>query len=411
MPSTKKKKPSFISLFGLSAVLFFISDVRNGVNPFLSLYLQSDLKWDAGSIGIALASMDIADALSQIPSGLIIDATKWKRLLVVLACGAVSLGCIITLTFPNLYAIVIAQSFVGIGSAIIPAALAAITLGLVGRKVFPKRTSINETWNHAGNVATAITAGVLGSLLGHRWILYVVIIYALISIVFLLLIRPDEIDHDVARELHDDGNGDSSKPMPILKYLRETPILVFCFSVALFHLSNAAQLPLVGEMLARDNPKFDAMFMAACIILGQAVMIGIAYSTGFIMPYVGRKPIFLVGFAALPVRAMLYTFTNDPTLLLAIQLLDGVGAGIFSVLAVVTISDIAKGSGRFNMSVGLMAVSLGIGASTSNVMAGFIVKSFGYNAGFITLALVAIIGLAFYGLVMPETKEQEAISQ
>lgn len=148
--------------------------------------------------------------------------------------------------------------------------------------------------------------------------------------------------------------------------------------------------------------------MGACIILAQIVMIAVAYSMRFLIDRVGRKPLFMLGFAALPLRAFLYTLTDNPWLLLSIQLLDGIGAGIFGVVGIVTLSDIAKGTGRFNFSVGLMALSQGIGAFLSNAIAGYIANSAGFNAGFLTLAGTALAGLFFYGLIMPETHSQKA---
>ena len=195
------KKISKTSLIGLSALVFFMSDVRDGVGPFLSIYLKSKLNWDTESTGIALATVSIAAAIMQLPSGMLVDATKYKRLVLSIACILISLGCIIILSFPALPNVVFAQTLIGIASAIIPPSIAAITIGLVGRAAFAKRVSINETWNHTGNLVTALTAGVLGQYLGHQWILYIVGVFALLSILSLLWINPKEIDNNAAREL------------------------------------------------------------------------------------------------------------------------------------------------------------------------------------------------------------------
>lgn len=404
--NSSKQDPSFQSLFGLSALVFFIADVQGGVGPFLSIYLQSDLKWDAGQIGIALATVTIIAALCQIPSGLLVDATKLKRFIIFLACLFITAGCLIIMSFTNLLPIVAAQSLFGLASAIIHPTIGAITLGLVGREFFPKRTSLNETWNHAGNLVTALAMGLLAHVFGHSWILYTIIFFAIASVSSLLLIRPKEINHAMARELAEVSSQDESitEPIQLRTFLKSSPIIIFIFSVILFHLSNAAQLPLVGELLAKKNPHSDALFMALSIILAQLVMMIVAYSLGFFMKHFGRKPIFLIAFLVLPIRAMLYTFTQNPYLLLSIQLLDGIGAGIFGVIAVVIISDLAKNSGRFNFAQGLVALCTAIGGSLSNMLAGFAVKYEGFHGGFILLAIIAVIGSLFYGLLMPETK-------
>lgn len=399
-------KPSFQSIIGLTALVFFMSDVRDGVGPFLSIYLKSVLNWDTGKTGMALAAMSIAGAIMQLPSGLLVDSTKFKRLILAVSCVLISLGCLIIGVFPFLMSVILAQSMIGVASAIIPPSITAITIGLVKRKAFPKRISINESWNHAGNLFTALLAGIMGQYLGHQWILYIVGLSALLSVFSLLFINPLEIDHNAARELaqgNDEGTS-NGKPESLLKLLKQKSIIVFSVSIILFHLANAAQLPLVGQLLAKENPQIDALFMAGSIILAQFVMIGVAYSVGFFLNSFGRKSIFLIAFLILPIRAVLYTLTTKPVLLLAIQLLDGIGAGIFGVIAIVIISDLAKGSGRFNFLQGLVALCTGVGASLSNLIAGFIVKSWGFNTGFLSLSCLSIIGILFFWSFMPETK-------
>lgn len=402
--SNPKVMPSSRSVFGLSGMIFFMSDVRPGIGPFLSIFLKSQLNWTTDMVGIALGMTDLTAAICQIPSGLAVDAVKFKRFLLFLACLIISVACLLIINFPLFSVVIFSQGLIGLSGAIIPPAIAAITLGLVGRERFPKRISLNETWAHAGNVITAGIVGLAGYLLGLEWIIYFVIIFAFASVFFMSFINPKEINHAAARELVVNSDGNHKTPLSIVKFLRGSSLLIFCFSVFLFHFSNAAQLPLIGQLLSQKNPGISSIFMGGCIILGQLVMILVAYSMGFLMERMGRKPLFLLGIGILPVRALLYTLTENPLLLLSVQLLDGIGAGIFGVIGVVTISDIAKGTGRFNFSMSLMALFQGVGASTSNVMAGYVVNNFGYNAGFYSLAAISTLGACFYGLLMPETK-------
>jgi MFS family permease len=410
---SQHKKPSFKSIVGLTALVFFMSDVRDGVGPFLAIYLKSTLNWDTQKTGMALASMSIAAAIMQLPSGLLVDSTKFKRAILVLSAVLISVGCLIIVAFPSLLNVILAQSMIGVASAVIPPSIAAITIGLVGRQAFPKRVSINETWNHTGNLFTALAAGILGQYLGHHWILYVVGIFALMSIFSILFINPKEIDHSTARELapNNDKGNPNGKPEAILKLLQQRSILIFSGSIIFFHLANAAQLPLVGQLLAKQNPNIDALFMAGSIISAQFVMIGVAYAVGIFMNSFGRKPIFLIAFLILPIRAFLYTLTTNPILLLCIQLLDGIGAGIFGVIAIVIVSDLTKGTGRFNFFQGLVALCTGVGAALSNLIAGSIVKSWGYNIGFLSLSLLSVVGLTFFWLLMPETKDVNSLEK
>jgi MFS family permease len=106
----------------------------------------------------------------------------------------------------------------------------------------------------------------------------------------------------------------------------------------------------------------------------------------------------------LPIRGVLYTLTANTALLVAIQVMDGVGAGIFGVVSVLVIADLTRGTGRFNLTLGAISTAVGIGAALSQVIAGSIVHHAGYRAGFLFLAGVASAALAILYFFMPETR-------
>jgi MFS family permease len=398
-----KNSPSFRSMFALSFMIFFISDIQGGIGPILAIYLRSHLGWDTSQVGIALAPTGIVGAIFQIPSGIIVDTIRYKRLLIGLACSCIVLSCYIILSQSSLYPIMAAQSLVGITSSLIPPSIAAITLGLVGREYFPKRVTINESIVHAGTVLTIVIIGITAQLYGHPWIVYGTMIFSLLALIPLLFINPNEINHSVARELS--ASEPQARPASFLQLFTSKPIVIFFSAVIVFHFANAAQLPLVGQELAKINPEKDSIFMASCIVLAQIVMMIVAYSLGFIINKIGRKPIFLFAFIFLILRAILFTTTENSYHLLMIQLLDGVSAGIFGVIAVVIVSDLAAGTGRFNFLLGVLGLCVGIGSSISNIAAGFITKIYGFHIGFISLASVAVIALLIYAFILPETGE------
>jgi predicted MFS family arabinose efflux permease len=398
------RQPSSRSLRGLDGINFLMADVRDGVGPYLSVFLKGGEHWDSGAIGVAMAVSSIAAALCQIPAGLLVDATRAKRLLIAGSALMIAAGCLLIVMFPHFWPVLAAQALLGAASAVIPPAIAALSLGLVGRRLLDGRVSRNESFNHAGNFVAAGLVGALGQYLGYHWIFYLVCAFAVASAGVVTLVNPREIDHDRARG--GESEAGRGKPMAFRALLRRRDLVIFLASVVLFHFGNAAMLPMAGQVLAQKHPGSDTMALSACIIAAQLVMVGIAWAVGHASARgVGRKTIFLIAFAVLPLRGVLFSFTTSPYGVVAIQLLDGVAAGIFGVISVLIASDLMRGTGRFNLAQGLTALAVGIGASLSNATSGFVVQWFGYPTGFLYLAGIALCALAFFALLMPETRE------
>lgn len=408
-----RRAASSTSLRALDALNMFLADVRDGLGPYLAIYLTMR-HWDKGHIGIAMSAMGFASVLAQTPAGAFIDRTRHKRLAIMIAALAVAVGAVAMVRRPTFATILGAQVLMGVASAIFAPAIAAVTLGLVGHAWLSRRTGRNEAFNHAGNVLAAVLAMVIGDYVAYEGIFYLLAVMCVLTIVATRFIRPQEIDHDLARGAGDDhhaadGRGGSvaagePRIARLGELVRDRRILVFSASVVLFHLANAAMLPLAGQKLSDGQSEGAAGSMSACIIAAQLMMVPVALLASRLAVSWGRRPVFLVGFAVLPIRGMLYTMTTSPYGLVAIQLLDGIGAGIFGVVGVLVIADLTRGTGRFNLLQGALATATGIGASLSNLMTGYVVKAGGYDAGFVVLSAIAAAALGFFGLAMPETR-------
>lgn len=226
-----------------------------------------------------------------------------------------------------------------------------------------------------------------------------------ITIGALFFIRGSEIDfaRSCGCEKGEEMSAKTGAISGILSVLKNHSLLIFMLSVVLFHFANAAMLPLIGQKLARGHAKSSTLFMAVCIVGAQMVMIPVALAAGRFAKSWGRKAVFIVGFAALPLRAVLYTFSDNPYFLVSVQLMDGIGAAIFGVVSVLVIADLTRGTGRFNFTLGVVATATGLGASLSNGITGFIVQRGGFNAAVLFLAVIAGIALAIFWIFMPET--------
>ncbi|HVX12154.1 MAG TPA: MFS transporter [Pirellulales bacterium] len=412
MLALPRTSPSRRSLWALDALNFFLADVRDGLGPYLAIYLSLQ-KWQPGTIGIAMSAMGVATVIAQTPAGALIDATRHKRITVILAALAVALGSIAMVERPTLPVIVSAQVVLGAAAAVFPPAVAAITLGLMGHRLFGRRTGRNEAFNHAGNVAAAVAAGLIGDHIAYEGIFYLLAGMCLASSFSTLLIRGGEIDYDGARGSgHEPPWEESTDPVPdrepariakVEELLEDPRIVLFSIAVVLFHFANAAMLPLVGQKLTAGRADGAAGYMSACIIAAQLVMVPVALLAARLAETWGRKATFLIGFAVLPPRGLLYTLTDNPYALVAIQVLDGIGAGIFGVVGVLVIADLTEGTGRFNLMQGALATAIGIGAALSNVLTGYVVQASSQNVGFLVLAIIAAAALAFYAIFVPET--------
>jgi MFS family permease len=399
------------SLKGLDWVNFFMADVATGIGPFLAIYLTATRHWDPASVGMVVAAQAIASVVAQVPAGWLVDNSTKKKWLVILGATLVAAGCVAIVLARNVASEVGVQIVIGLTAAIFPPAIAAIALGIVGKSKLSRRVGRNEGFNHAGNVVFAVLAGGIGVAFGQQWIFYASALFATGTVVSTWMIRDEDIDNEAARAA-DEGDRSNRKDTKtprlasLSDLLGDRRILIFTASVVLFHFANAAMLPLVGELLSKGKDGASSIYMSACIVAAQLVMIPVAIVTGKLADPWGRKPLFMIGFAVLALRGILYTLGKGAVYLIAVQSLDGVGAAIFGVLWIIIISDLARGTGRFNLLQGAIQAALGLGAFLSNFLAGFVVKSFGHNAGFLGLAGIALTGLAFFALFMPETKDQ-----
>jgi hypothetical protein len=280
-------------------------------------------------------------------------------------------------------------------------AVAAISLGIVGRGLFSRRVGRNEAFNHAGNAVTAIVAGLAGYFIAPGAVLWLIAALALASIAAVYAIDGRAIDHEAARGA--DNGGQENQPSRLSDLFKNRALLFFTAAITLFHFANAAMLPLIGEKLSQSHQQASSLFIAACIITAQIVMVPMAILVAHKADAWGRKPIFLAGFAVLPIRGLLYTLTQDPYALISIQILDGIGAGIFGALFFIVIADLTKGTGHYNLAKGASSASWGLGAALSNGVAGFIVDSFGYSAAFLFLAACAVFAFLVFWLPFLDT--------
>ncbi|MFB6463806.1 MFS transporter [Bradyrhizobium tunisiense] len=389
----------------LDAANFFLADVRDGLGPYLAVYLLTEQHWDEARIGLVMSIATVAGIVAQTPAGALVDATRAKRLVMVIAAIMVTLASLSLPLFPSFLPVAISQGIAQAAAVMFPPAIAAVSLGIFGHAAFTRRIGRNETFNHAGNAVAAALAGVSAYWVGPTVVFFLLGAMAIASLLSILAIPARAIDHDLARGMNGaDADARRDAPSGITVLLTCRPLLVFAICVLLFHLANAAMLPLVGQKLALQDKNMGTSLMSACIVAAQLVMVPFAMLVGAKADRWGHKRFFLAALLILPVRAALYTLSDNPFWLVGVQLLDGVGAGIFGAIFPVIVADLMRNTGRFNVAQGAVITAQSIGAAMSTTLGGVVVVAAGYSAAFISLGAVAAIGAVICILALPETR-------
>jgi MFS family permease len=376
-------------LTALNAVHFFMADVRDGLGPFLGVFLQGE-GWTPGAIGLAMTLGGLAGMLATTPLGALVDQTRAKRGLLAAGAMAVILACAANYLLPRMGVVVPTQMIAAIAAAAIGPALAGITLGLVGQAGYPRQLGRNEAWNHAGNATAAVLSGLLGWWLGIGAVFALMAAMAVASLIALAAIPASAINHETAR-------GAVGEPVPLRALLASRPLLLLAGTVLLFHLANAAMLPLLGQaMVARGTAGDPSAYTAATIIIAQGAMIPMALLAAWMAGRRGYRLVFILALIALPLRGALAGLVPHPAILLPVQLLDGVGAGLLGVAVPGLAARLLQGTGRINAGLGLVLTAQGLGAAFSALLGGSLAQAFGYHAAFWALGGVAVAALLLW---------------
>ena len=394
--------PSQGSLRGLDWFIFFLADVQTGFGPFVAVYLTTQ-KWTQVEIGSILSIGSIIALIGQMPGGAIIDAAKSERLVAGLAIATIGCSALAYAMWPIFPVIAAAATLHAAASCVLGPAIAAISLGLVGPWAISERLGRNARFASLGNGFAAALMGTVGYLLSSRAVFIVAFILAIPTLLALVRIREREVD---AARAHGSvpPTAPSAKSTSALVLLRQRPLLIFAGSILLLQLANASMLPIMAGIVTTRSSQWATVLIAACIIVPQAIVALTSPSIGRKAQAFGRRPLLVLGFGALAVRGLLFATVRDPYLLVAVQVLDGITAAVFSVMIPLIVADVAFGSGHFNLAQGVVGTATGIGASLSTVVAGYVSDKFGSSVAFAGLAAVAAVGLVVIWLAMPETR-------
>ncbi|WP_210242774.1 MULTISPECIES: MFS transporter [unclassified Mesorhizobium] len=387
-------KPPTRGIWPLQLLNFFMADAQAGIGPFLGVFLLAH-GWESGAIGTVMTIGGVAGMVMTTPAGALVDATMRKRLYVVVPGVCVILASAIILLSQEFWLVAASQIATAIAGAAIGPAITGITLGMVNQRGFNRQNGRNQAFNHAGNVVGAALSGYLGWKFGFTAVFWLAAAFGLLSIVSVLAIPSDAIDHRVARGLREDGPAQGHvSGLQVLVECR--PLLILAAALALFHLGNGAMLPLYGLAVVDKAGADPAGFVAITIVVAQAVMIVVSLLAIRLAEKRGYWLVLLISFLALPIRGLIAAHSMSVWGVYPVQALDGIGAGLQGVAVPGLVARILNGTGRINVGQGAVMTVQGLGASLSPALGGWIAQEMGYGAAFLILGGFALGSIALW---------------
>jgi MFS family permease len=410
------------ALHALDWLNFFIANFQTGFGPFVSVYLTS-VGWTQGEIGLALSVGTLTAMAGQLPAGALVDAVRNKRRIAAAALVAIIASALFIAAWPVLLPIFIAEALHAFASGVLNPAVAAISLLLVEESRFGERLGRNARYAAIGNAIGAGLMGACGYYLSGRAVFVLTALLGVAALAALEAIRHDNLvaaKSPVARRRRglprDRKAGPARFGAPAethgmghaWRVFRDPRLFVFCACAALFQLSSAAMLPLAAGLVTRRAGVEAPLLIAASIIGPQLVTALLAPRAGRAAERWGRRPVLILGFVALPLRGLLFAGFTSPYLLMAFQLIDGIDAAVFGVLLPLVVADITRERGHYTLSLGIVGLFVGAGATLSTTVAGFVADQFSGQIAFLVLAGIGILATVLVWSMMPETRPAPA---
>lgn len=391
-PAAKATRP-------LEALNFFMADVQAGIGPFLGVFLQAR-GWGTDLIGTVMTIGGIAGMLATSPAGALVDATRYKRAVIIVAGVMTVLASLLLWFAHGFWMVAASQVATAVTGAALGPAIAGITLGIVRQRGFDRQFGRNQVANHAGNVAAAALSGWLGWRYGFGAVFALSALFGVVSVFTVLLIPADAIDHDHARglegkpeEASESGNSEAGG---LRALLQSKPLLVLAAALAMFHLGNAAMLPLYGLAIVASRQGDPSAFTAQTIIVAQLVMVIVSMMASWLIKWRGYWWVILITFLALPLRGAIAASVLHAWGVWPVQALDGIGAGLQSVAVPALVVRLLDGTGRVNVGQGVVMTCQAAGASLSPLLGGLLAHLFGYSIAFLVLGAVSTGSIALW---------------
>jgi MFS family permease len=399
------------SRHGLNWLNFLVAAMQTGFGgAFLSAYLGSQ-GWSLTEIGLVLSASTVATMLAQVPGGLLVDAAPSKRVAAAAAVLATAIAALVVAALPTFNTVLAAEVVQGLAAAVLMPAIAAITLVLTHQDELGERFGHNVRFAAIGNAGAALVMGVAGSSVSSNATLLIAGLAGSGALAALVVIRGTDIARAHEHTTHvaaAPAHVRKGRELPTLHVASDRDLLIFASCMALFTLGNAAILPLAAATAARRGLPATDLFLALAIAVPQLIAAALSPRFGRLAHQHGRRLVLLLGFAAMPLRALLFAIDGGSVVFVIYQALDGISAAAFGVMVPLVAADVTHNKGRFNLAMGIVGLFVGLGGALSTALAGGFADRFGNVDSFLVLAGFGLAATTLMWFAMPETRHHPA---
>ena len=388
-----------ISDRGMDFLNLLLAGMGSAYGAFIPVYLTGQA-WTQTHIGLVLTISTVVGMMAQVPAGLIIDAYgARKRTLLYLAVVVMGMVPLVLAILPRNLPVMVALAAQAAVGALLTPAIAAISLALAGPDQLGERFGRNGRYGSIGAGLGAAIMGACGYLGSPRLAFLVAAALTLPALLALRSIGPDRFR--TAPEAATDGSGGWLAPFALL---RDRRLLIFAISAALFQVASIAVLQLAAvDVTARIGAR-GPLVIAAFLIIPQIVVALISPWIGRMAARVGHRTVLLAGFATVPLRGVLFAIVANPYAQMPVQVLEGLGGGVFGVMLPLVAQDLTRGTPHYTLCLSLLGLAGGAGTAISTALAGWTADRFGRAAAFWVLAAAGAAAFALIAAAMPETR-------
>jgi MFS family permease len=385
---------------GLNCLTFLTAAIQTGFGPFVAVWLTQQ-GWSFTEIGLALSVGTIAGLVAQLPGGVFVDHVYPRRNVAAGALIALGAGAVLLFLPPTRLTVWAAQIDHAVASSVMTPVLAALALTLSGHAAFSQRLGFNARYAALGGAAVAALLGLVAQFTSVRSVFLVTALLVVPALASLLLIRPDHYvdpkgQHMALTRARERERRDWS-------IFTDPALHVFAAAVLLFQVANAAMLPMALSRLTQQAGT-PGWVLSGTIVVPQLLTAALSPWAGRVAQKIGRRPVLLIGFVALPIRGLLFAMEPDPVALTVIQALDAVSGTVLGLLLPLVAADLTERSGYMNLAIGSLGLAAGLGAAISTTAAGWLADHAGPSTAFLALAAAGGAAVVLLWLAMPETR-------